>query len=136
MSQLLEDETLNLYAGEYQLATVKRPFLLEGGEKLTNGVLAYETYGALNSEKDNAILVFHALSGSQHAAGFRESLSGSVDRLWTFECKIGWWDKFIGKNNSIIWSELFYDPGIYLPISGFLIILIITFFLKNKLFKK
>jgi homoserine acetyltransferase len=51
MSQLLEDETLNLYAGEYQLATANRPFLLEGGKKLTNGVLAYETYGALNSER-------------------------------------------------------------------------------------
>ena len=107
MSQLLEDETLNLYAGEYQLATAKRPFLLEGGKKLTNGVLAYETYGALNSEKDNAILVFHALSGSQHAAGFRESLSGSVDRLWTVECKIGWWDKFIGKNKVIDNSKYF-----------------------------
>ena len=36
--------------------------------------LAYETYGELNAAKDNAILLFHALSGSQHAAGLNVSV--------------------------------------------------------------
>ena len=67
---------------------------------------------------------------------FFATLFGIIPGIFIFNSLGAGFDKFIGKNNSIIWSELFYDPGIYLPISGFLIILIITFFLKNKLFKK
>ena len=40
------------------------------GEKLGPITLAYETYGKLNREKSNAVLVQHAFSGSAHAAGF------------------------------------------------------------------
>ena len=67
---------------------------------------------------------------------FFATLLGIIPGIFIFNSLGAGVDKFIGKNNSIIWSELFYDPGIYLPISGFLIILIITFFLKNKFFKK
>lgn len=67
---------------------------------------------------------------------FFATLFGIIPGIFIFNSLGAGVDKFIGKNNSIIWSELFYDPGIYLPISGFLIILIITFFLKNKFFKK
>jgi homoserine O-acetyltransferase len=57
--------------------------------------LAYETFGVLNADKSNAILLFHALSGSQHAAGFNAHVEG-VDEYWTSECQTGWWDEFIG----------------------------------------
>jgi len=107
MSQRPEGESLNPSVGEYQFATANNPFLLEAGEELTSARLAYETYGTLNREKDNAILVFHALSGSQHAAGYRQSVSAQVDRLWTKECKTGWWDKFIGKDAVIDTSKYF-----------------------------
>ena len=114
MSQRSEGETLNISVGEYQFANSKKPFLLEGGEELTSACLAYETYGTLNKEKNNAILVFHALSGSQHAAGYRESVSESVDRLWTEECKVGWWNKFIGKGAVIDTSKYFVICANYL----------------------
>ena len=61
--------------------------------------LAYETYGSLNEQRDNAILVFHALSGSQHAAGYNPGVEG-VETLWTKDCEIGWWDRFIGRGKA------------------------------------
>ena len=50
----------------------QEPFQFRTGEKLDSITLAYETYGELSPAHDNAILVFHALSGSQHAAGLIE----------------------------------------------------------------
>ena len=64
------------------------PFVLSSGDKLPSVTLAYETYGTLNPAKDNAILIFHALSGSQHAAGTNNSVKG-IESIWTKECKQG-----------------------------------------------
>lgn len=58
---------------------------LESGEKFGPITLAYETYGVLNKEKTNAVLIVHALSGDAHAAGVHEGKDNP-----------GWWDKFIG----------------------------------------
>ena len=44
---------------------IKKPLKLDCGKTIDNYPLAYETYGTLNKKKDNAILVFHALSGDQ-----------------------------------------------------------------------
>lgn len=60
--------------------------VLECGHRLGPVTLAYETYGKLNEDKSNAILILHALSGDAHAAGYRTS----EDR------KPGWWDNMIG----------------------------------------
>ena len=51
----------------------------EGGE-LPEVTLAYETWGELNGDASNAILLFHALSGSHHAAGHNPSIPG-IDEI-------------------------------------------------------
>jgi homoserine O-acetyltransferase len=47
----------------------KDPFVFASGDELPGITVAYETYGELNADRSNAILLFHAFSGSQHAAG-------------------------------------------------------------------
>lgn len=59
---------------------------LDCGKRLGPITLAYETYGELNSDRSNAVLVTHALSGDAHAAGYHSP----SDR------KPGWWDNMIG----------------------------------------
>lgn len=60
--------------------------VLDSGQKLGSITLTYETYGELNSDKSNAILVFHALSGDAHVAGYHKR----------GEEKPGWWDVAVG----------------------------------------
>ena len=45
------------------------PFVTAGGAALAGVTIAYEIYGELNADRSNAVVLFHALSGSQHAAG-------------------------------------------------------------------
>ncbi len=80
--------------------TVDEPFRLVSGETLESVTIAYETYGELSPEKDNAILLFHALSGSQHAAGYNPKVK-DVEDLWNEECQTGWWDGFVGSGKAI-----------------------------------
>lgn len=81
-------------------------FPLSSGGALNNAVLAYQTYGRLTAERDNAVLIFHALSGSQHVAGFNQSLS-ATNPLWTEECHVGWWNNFVGPERAIDTNKFF-----------------------------
>ncbi len=69
---------------------------LENGEWLGPVTLAYETYGRLNADKSNAILVCHAFSGDAHAAGWHE---GDKDP--------GWWDDMIGPEKAFDTDQYF-----------------------------
>ncbi|MCX5709728.1 MAG: homoserine O-acetyltransferase [Candidatus Omnitrophica bacterium] len=69
---------------------------LDSGKALGPITLAYETYGELNPEKTNAILVVHALSGDAHAAGFHE---GDKDP--------GWWNDMIGPDKALDTDKYF-----------------------------
>lgn len=72
------------------------------GLKLENGSIihplriAYETYGKLSTNKDNAILITHALSGDSHAAGYHKGAK-----------RPGWWDYYIGPGKSFDTSRYF-----------------------------
>lgn len=84
----------------FKLGSAREPFVFSSGDKLPETVVAYEMYGRLNAKKDNAILLFHALSGSQHAAGITKSIEGVGER-WTEDCQLGWWDLYIGPGKAL-----------------------------------
>ena len=69
---------------------------LESGEEFGPITLAYETYGLLNKEKTNAILIVHALSGDAHVAGVHENQNNP-----------GWWDDFIGPGKAMDTEKYF-----------------------------
>jgi homoserine O-acetyltransferase len=69
---------------------------LASGEKLGPITLVYETYGTLNRDKSNAILIEHALSGDAHAAG-----------VHTGEDDMGWWEEMIGPGKAFDTNRYF-----------------------------
>ena len=77
--------------GARQLFRSDRPFALEGGGVLPEITLAYETWGTLDPDGGNAVLVCHALTGDSHAAG----------PLLPGHPQAGWWDGFIGPGKAI-----------------------------------
>lgn len=78
----------------------RKPLRLRMGGVLSQYTLAYEMYGKLNADRSNAVLVFHAMTGSQHAAGFNPDVPG-LDGRWTDELHEGWWDGMIGPGKAI-----------------------------------
>ncbi|MGW8288721.1 MAG: homoserine O-acetyltransferase MetX [Candidatus Bathyarchaeia archaeon] len=69
---------------------------MDSGEKLGPVTLTYETYGELNAERSNAVLVLHALSGDAHAAGFHKG-----------DATPGWWDNLVGSNKGLDTDKYF-----------------------------
>jgi homoserine O-acetyltransferase len=79
---------------------------LQAGGEFGPVTVAYETYGTLNADKSNAVLLFHALTGSQHAAGITPEVPGVGER-WTPEMQAGWWDDFIGPGKALDTDRFF-----------------------------
>lgn len=81
---------------ETKKAKFTEPLHLESGRILEEFEIVYETYGELNEDKSNVIVICHALAGSHHAAG-----------RYGDEVKPGWWDKFIGDGKAIDTTKYF-----------------------------
>ena len=81
-------------------------FPLRDGSVLPSFTLAYETWGTLNADGSNAILLFHALSGSHHASGHNPSIP-TVGELWQPELHAGWWENMIGPGKAIDTDRFF-----------------------------
>ena len=72
------------------------PITLKSGAKFGPITLAYETWGTLNPEKTNGILIFHALTGGADAAGYKKDAK-----------KPGWWDSMIGPGKAFDTDKYF-----------------------------
>ena len=89
----MNHSSLNLLTS---IAEIKKPLELDSGKVIDEYNLKYETYGNLNEERTNAVLICHALSGNHHAAGCYEN-----------DDKPGWWDNMIGPNKPIDTNKLY-----------------------------
>jgi len=76
------------------------PLKLVCGTCLPQFTLAYEIYGKINADASNVILLFHAMTGSQHAAGINRHVPG-LDGRWTEEMHEGWWNGFVGPGKAL-----------------------------------
>ncbi|GAB1234016.1 homoserine O-acetyltransferase [Ferrigenium sp. UT5] len=80
-----------------QRALFDTPLACRSGAVLPQFELVYETYGTLNADKSNAILVCHALSGHHHVAGIYAD----------DEKNVGWWDNMIGPGKPVDTDQFF-----------------------------
>lgn len=84
----------------FHTGSPEQPLRLRSGDTLPGVQIAYECWGELNAEGSNAILLFHALSGSHHALGFNDGIDGVGD-LWQPELHQGWWEEMIGPGKAL-----------------------------------
>ncbi|HET7776526.1 MAG TPA: homoserine O-acetyltransferase, partial [Azospira sp.] len=80
-----------------QRAHFAEPIQLASGTTLPGFDLVYETYGRLNADRSNAVLVCHALSGSHHVAGHYADNPKNV----------GWWDNLVGPGKPLDTDKFF-----------------------------
>ncbi len=80
-----------------QTAHFPSPLTLKSGAVIETYDLVYETYGTLNTDKSNAVLICHALSGNHHVAGYHTE----------HDKHPGWWDNMIGPGNPIDTNRFF-----------------------------
>ena len=81
-----------------------QPLKLKGGATLPSYEIAYETYGQLNAQKSNAVLVCHALNASHHVAGHYAEDPKNV----------GWWDNLVGPGKALDTNRFFVVGSNYI----------------------
>ncbi|MES2088739.1 MAG: homoserine O-acetyltransferase, partial [Pseudomonadota bacterium] len=86
------------------------PLPLQSGAELRDYTLMYETYGRLNADRSNAVLVCHALNASHHVAGLHADEAGQP-----LPKSQGWWDNLIGPGKPLDTQRFFVicinNPG-------------------------
>ena len=82
---------------ESQSMLFEAPLPLQSGASIRGYSLSYETYGTLNADKSNAVLICHALNASHHVAGVYADQPHNV----------GWWDNMIGPGKSLDTDRFF-----------------------------
>ena len=92
-----DDLRSNKISDYVQYLKLDTEIVLESGFKFDDCVIAYETYGQLNAEKNNAILICHAISGDSHVSKHDDN---DAD---------GWWDIMVG-------------PGLYIDTNKYFVI--------------
>ncbi len=97
----------------FQTGSHADPVTLRDGGELPGVILAYETWGTLNAERSNGIFLFHALSGSHHAAGINSCIDG-IGNLWQPEMHEGWWESMIGSGKALDTDKYFIVCANYL----------------------
>lgn len=97
----------------FETGSPQDPIGLAGGGSLPGVRLAYESWGELNADKSNAILLFHALSGSHHAAGTTTAIEGTGE-LWQEELHAGWWENMLGPGKALDTNKYFVVCANYL----------------------
>jgi homoserine O-acetyltransferase len=80
-----------------QVMDFEQPLLLQSGASIAGYTLMYETYGVLNADRSNAVLVCHALNASHHVAGVYDGEKKSV----------GWWDNMVGPGKPLDTDRFF-----------------------------
>jgi homoserine O-acetyltransferase/O-succinyltransferase len=80
-----------------QRASFDTPLTFRSGAVLSRYELVYETYGTLNADKSNAILICHALSGTHHVAGYYADNPKNI----------GWWDNMVGPGKPVDTDKFF-----------------------------
>ncbi|HTQ77127.1 MAG TPA: homoserine O-acetyltransferase [Burkholderiales bacterium] len=102
MSQTLDPSSVGAVAAKR--ARFAEPLRLKSGAVLPEFELAYETYGELNAERSNAVLVCHALNASHHVAGFYADQPDNV----------GWWDNMVGPGKPLDTGRFFVVGSNYI----------------------
>jgi homoserine O-acetyltransferase len=97
----------------FETGSPQDPLKLRDGGVLPGVRIAYETWGEPNADKSNAIMLFHALSGSHHAAGYNPAIEGTGE-LWQEELHQGWWEDMIGPGKALDTDRYFVICANYL----------------------
>ncbi|MFK7911492.1 MAG: homoserine O-acetyltransferase [Akkermansiaceae bacterium] len=115
MNDRAVSKTSSSYEEEETLSTLldEQPFALDSGQSLPQVEVVYQTWGSLNADKSNAILLTHALSGSHHASGYNPSIP-QAGELWLDELHHGWWEDFIGSGKALDTDNYYIISANYL----------------------